>query len=494
MLTVKPSLFSAKRNTRSSVTNSHYWLILIALSAFLLGGCQTFRNQPVTRTLDGLYQGGLYESAAMTAESKLKLVDAKDALLSVTPQTGKVLLHLEAAENWRLARNPARAIEHFDAVETLLKQSDTTHWLTTSTQNLGAIVTNDSAISYVPTPPERILTNFYKALAFWDGGELENARVEFNRANDRARIAVESYEEGLKKAQEKTQSEEPLTNGRENDTRSTTTNNSIRRQFPEIDQWKVFNDFVNPAVAYINALFLAATSPPDIEKSLTLMRRVRGMVGSHPVIDQDLLELKEQNGLGVEQKAVWIVYESGLSPEMVERHFSFPVFTRHGVVNVGMSLPSLKPRQPNAWTMQPLIFSDNNPIAFSEITHMDRVMQTEFKKRWPTLLTRAIASATTKAIMQDNLARELGPLGNILGFAMSAATTQADTRMWRSMPESWSVARLKASDLLKLNIKYGANQQEQIRLTGDKNLIIYIKQPTTQAKPLIYTLQLTEGV
>lgn len=491
MLTVKQNHFSARWITGTSVAFSYSRLIVIALCLISLSGCQTFRNQPVTRTLDGLYQGGLYESAAMEAEAKLKLVDPKDALLPVTPQAGKVLLHLEAAENWRLARNTTRAIAHFDAVEALLKKSDSTHWLTTSTQNLGAIVTNDSAISYVPTPPERILTNFYKALAFWETNEIENARVEFNRANDRARIAVESYEESLKKEQEKMLSDDPVDNANEKNVRSATTDNSIRRQFPEIDQWKVFNDFVNPAVAYINALFVGTTSPPDIEKAITLMRRVRGMVGSHPVIDQDLLELKEKNGLALEQKSVWIVYETGLSPELVERNFSFPVFTRHGVVNVAMSLPSLKPRRPYAWTMQPPIFGDNNPIALSEITHMDRVMQTEFKKRWPALLTRSIASATTKAIMQDNLARELGPLGNILGFAMSAATTSADTRMWRSMPESWSVARLKATEIHSLTVKYGTSQYEQINLPGDKNLLIYIKQPTTQAKPLIYMLPLT---
>jgi hypothetical protein len=447
----------------------------------LISGCVSYQSSDFVQNIDQRYQAGQYLAAAEAVEQQLGLMDAKNReLLPVVARSGEVLLHLDAAENWRLAGHPRRAIAHFDALENLFKDKDVQGGAQKLGENIGAALVNDAVRSYEPPPAERILTNFYKALTFWSLGENDNARVEFNRANERARIAVERYQDLINEAQQENRDRGGEAN---RNLQSSAVQNALRQNFPNMDQWQVYDSFVNPAVAYMNAMFLAAGSGSDIGQAETLLARVNGMVGGHPIIAEDLLSLRERGRLNSGAAQRWIVYESGLSPVYGEKRFSIPWYSMNAFIQVTVALPELVNR-PSRGVLNGVTVA-NQVIQFTPLARMDRVMQTEFQKRWSATVTRAILSAASKAVLQDRMAKEFGPIGNFAGMIYANASASADTRGWHAMPEQWSLAKLPAAQAAELRIPYGNGLATTMSLPANRDVLIYIKQPSLNAAPYV---------
>lgn len=460
---------------------------MITLRTFLLAtsifatGCASYSNSSFVNQIDTHYSAGQFEQSALYIEKKLDLYEeAEQTLKPVAPNAGDVLMHLEAGENWRLSGNLERSIAHYDAVEELLKTEDTEGVGKKVAEGAGSALVNDTLRSYDPASSERILTNYYKAMSFWAQGNADFARVEFNRANERARIAVEDNADKIAEQQE----EETKLDDKE---RSKLTS-KIEEKFPSMANWAVFEDFLNPAVAYTNALFLASSSNSDISKAQDLMVRVRGMIGENPVVDDDLTNLSNYSRLTNGTPAWWIIYESGLSPTLTEKSFAIPFIWSGNLITANIALPELTPRWTGLTTNG--VTLNGSAVNFSTLATMERVLQTEFKTRWPATVTRAVITATTKAVLQQQMGKELGILGNLAGLAYSAATTTADTRTWRSMPEAWHVAKLPATQLSTLRIPYGLGLFSDVELPNNTNALVYIKQPAPNAKPYIEVIQL----
>lgn len=453
----------------------------LAIVAFgiLSSGCATYQSSDSTQNIDLRYQAGDYAVLAESIENQLKLVDSETGeLLAVTP-SNNILLHLEAAESWRLTGNKERSIEHYDVIETLFKDEDTEGFGKKIAEGIGAVLVNDSVRSYEPPPAERILTNFYKALSFWSSGELDNARVEFNRANERARIAVESYQKMIEKEQEKNEKGD----GANKNLHSDGVQKALAQNFPNIEYWEVFDSFVNPAVAYINSIFLAHGPSADVSKAETLMQRVSGMIGDNALINEDLLNLRQHGRLTNGKPQRWIIFESGLSPVYGEKKFSIPWITPNALIQVSVALPELIDR-PSGMGVNGLAI-DNQALEFLPFARMDMVMRTEFKKRWPATVSRAVVSAATKAVLQDQMGRKFGVLGNLAGTVYANASASADTRAWHAMPEQWSLAKVSAQQESSLRIPYGNGEYKEVMLPANQNTLIYIKQPTPHAAPLV---------
>ncbi|WP_159241152.1 hypothetical protein [Zhongshania aliphaticivorans] len=451
----------------------------MAAFSLLATGCATYQSSDAVQNIDLRYQAGDYALLAESIEQQLDLFDSESGELATVTPTGDVLLHLEAAESWRLVGNKARSIEHYDVIETLFKDEDTEGFGKKIAEGIGAAFVNDSVRSYEPPPAERILTNFYKALSFWSSGELDNARVEFNRANERARIAVERYQKMIEKEQAKNEED---SNSKQN-LHSDGVQNALSQNFPNIEYWEVFDSFVNPAVAYINSIFLAQGPGADIEKAETLLQRVSGMVGDNAQINEDLLNLRQYGRLTIGSPQRWIIFESGLSPVYGEKKFSIPWITSNALIQVTVALPELIDR-PSGMGVNGLAI-DDNAVQLIPFARMDMVMRTEFKKRWPATVSRAVVSAATKAILQDQMGRKFGALGNLAGTVYANASASADTRAWHAMPEQWSLAKVPALQESSLRVPYGNGEYKEVMLPANQNTLIYIKQPTPYAAPLV---------
>src|SRR3546814_12943453 len=75
-----------------------------------------------------------------------------------------------------------------------MKEDDTRNMLASGANQTMAVLVNDNVMPYSPAVYDTVMLNTYKALNFWQQGDHENARVEWNRTDDRQRRASEPFE------------------------------------------------------------------------------------------------------------------------------------------------------------------------------------------------------------------------------------------------------------------------------------------------------------
>jgi hypothetical protein len=436
---------------------------------FVLQGCATGLNVRDSQQFQENYYSGNYQGAADLVESELGLIDQGENIrLPVVPtKSDAVLLHLDAAETLRLTGDIQRSIQHYDATETLFKSKDT--------ESLGSSLLG----FYDPTPAEKVLVNFYKALSFWSQGEYGYARVEFNRANERTRLAVERYEKQLQDALEDA-------NNATRENNLSPINFSAFVDNPEISgpisQWEVYDSFVNPTVAFTNALFLASQDGPASDDARVYMNRVREMVGddsqAHPAF----------NYADLGENQIWILAETGLGPILNERKVDLPVPYKGDVLILSMAFPNVSERS-NSVSLGQYRINDSQ-LQFAELANMDKLVRTEFSKRWPAIVTSEVVSALIMMAIQREAGKKNEDLG-VFAKLLTVASNQADTRIWTLTPQQWSVAKIKAPDQPTLAINYGSDTLEVPIQKG--SAMVYIKQPTSRAQPVVKVLPLTKA-
>jgi hypothetical protein len=134
-----------------------------------------------------------------------------------------------------------------------------------------------------------------------------------------------------------------------------------------------------------------------------------------------------------------------------------------------------------------LVNSDDKEIMTLPIADMDRVVQTEFSKDYPGILTRAIVSATAKAVAQYVIEQQGSNAATALSYAMAAysfATTAADVRIWTALPKDFQVARLPKPKNSRLKITPPGSLPLDIDIPQCNNAVVYIKIITNQAVPV----------
>jgi len=121
---------------------------------------------------------------------------------------------------------------------------------------------------------------------------------------------------------------------------------------------------------------------------------------------------------------------------------------------------------------------------------------TEFKKEYPSIVRRAIFSATTKAIIQYEMQRQAqnndGKAG--LAFALASiattvytvASAQADTRTWTTLPKRFDLIRLERPESGSIVIKTSTGLSlPKITLPLTQHTLVYVKMATAGAKPSV---------
>ena len=468
-------------------------LCVIAVLAVVLGGCNPassdlnkFNNYFKTEYLAG---PALEESVAFAQSrtgmvlSDKELAKGRKVKKDRKPRSEDLLWTMQLGCLERLRQNHKKSTDYFDKSEEMLNYFDQQNQLADS---VAKTLVNENVVAYLGTEYDGIMVNTYKALNFMTLGQRDLARVEFNRALDRQRRAVEKFAKEVQRLKEQIDQEEkekkkeaPVKKNIENPK----VKELIAKTYPGLYEFKAYPDFVNPFATYMAGVFFNLDG--DYSKAAPLLKESYGMVSDNEYIAQDLADTEKiLNGAGQLDNMVWVIFENGLGPVKEEFRIDIPLFMATNKVRyVGIALPKLVSRAHAC----PHLSVKAGGYAYTTqlVADMDRVIQTEFNKDFKGILARTIISATTKAVAQYALQEE-GSQGSafasIFMAVYSLATTAADVRIWTTLPRDFQVARLSIPADRCLTIVPPGAAPFEVKIPPCKNALVYVRMPFNQAR------------
>ena len=454
----------------------HYSLVsVLALFSLLFStGCNAPKDQ--LNIFNSHFEASEYEAAILFAEKKIS--NRKD------PAKDDLLWTLQAAAAERSSKDHQKSTEYFDKSEDMLKYYDEQSDLGDA---FASTIVNENIIPYRGQEYDGIMVNTYKALNFMAEGNMDLARVEFNRALDRQRRARENFAEEIAKLKyelDKKQQSEKF------DVKANVENPQTRallaEKYPNLYEFEAYPDFVNPFTTYLAGVFFNLAG--DHSKAVDLLKESYGMARDNPYIVEDLsVTEKILDGHGNLENTVWLIFENGLGPIKTEFRLDIPLFfVTRNIHYAGIALPKLQYRN-RAYQHLTIETNYENRYTTSVVSEMDRVIQTEFSKDFEAILTRAIVSAATKATAQYFLLQEedeMASLGAIATAACSFLTNAADVRIWTSLPKEFQVARFPKPADGKLRISPPVADPLIIDIPPCNNAIVYVKIISVRAEPL----------
>lgn len=465
-------------------------LFIAVVSTLLLSGCAP--KKPMIAG-DTLVAKGEYKQAAEVYEKEIDLDDRT--------QRNNLLWHLNSGLTNRFDQNNSASIKAFDESEWLIKHYQEQLLNADIGQGASSVLVNDTTRPYMGTQYDGVMANTYKAIDYLAMGDVDGARVEFNRAIDRQRRAKAFYAQMIEKNREAIEEEQRKdNNGVNTDDSMPEAERALQEKYPSLYNFEAYPDFVNPMVSYLAGIF--ALSEGDNQKAFSLLKEAYGMNQDNSYIAADLayvdgrLDGSGENG----DPLVWVIIEDGLAPVKTEWRMDIPIWIFSNNLNyVSLALPRIHPR-PSAFDSYSIAIQDK--VSSSNLlSDMDRVVMTEFKKEYPAIVRRAIFSATTKAIIQYQTQRQAqnndGKAG--LAFALASiattvytiASTQADTRTWTTLPKRFDLIRIERPANGKVTLKTSTGLAlPEIALPLTQHTLVYVKMATAGAKPSISIIPL----
>jgi len=471
-------------------------LLVTLLMPALLTGC----GLSTARQLQGfssLYERGLYleaEKTALKREKNLRDVEGGDGLLWC----------LNAASAALAAGEYKRAVELLDRAEELAGDKDMEGALSKAGAATVEILVNRNALGYAPTQYDRIFINSYKALAFMALGDHDNARVEMNRAFDRQRRAVEHFQAEIAKSRQALARQQAESGGSGGAATGLDTGRVVQasqaqaERMRDEERWKPYPDYVNPFATYLNGLFflLAGQDRGDLDKALDSLRRVRGMTGSNPTLEEDIAlaetwargEMSRQEA----EPRVWVIFENGLAPDLSQAYFDLPLFVvgqRMPVKYYAVAFPVLRPARPALPYLS--LSTGGEPLARTALlADVGRVVGAEYQSRLPYELSMAALSSASKAMLQYGAYRagggdtSAGQAASVIMAIYAAATTSADTRSWTALPANVHIARLARPQGGRLSITTSnGHMLRELTLPKARFCLVHVRMPSAGAEP-----------
>ncbi len=451
--------------------NSVVFAVLALLILPFFAGCNAPKGQ--LAAFNAHFERFDYEKSAQFAEKKISK--------QKNPKGEDLLWALQLGTVTRIQQDYAKSTESFDKAEDMLKYYDEQ---STIGDGIGSTVVNENVIPYRGEEYDGIMVNVYKALNFMAEKKFELARVEFNRALDRQRRAKEKFNEEINKLKSELDKEQQNEFTKSN-VENPETAELLAEKYPNLHNFEAYPDFVNPFATYLAGVFFNLVS--DHAKAVDLLKESYGMVGDNGYIAEDLSVTENiLDGKGRLEDTIWLIFENGLGPVKQELRMDIPLFVATDDVKyVGIALPELYFR--NKAHQYLIAEADGSDYETRLVSDMDRVIRTEFSKDYAGILTRAIISATAKAIAQYALDKQDSSESSIASIFMAAysyATTAADVRIWTSLPKEFQVARFPKPENGKLKVKRPGSIPFEINIPGCNNAIVYVRIINNQAEPI----------
>ena len=378
-------------------------LVLTALT-----GCADYRRaleRSSALALSGEYDGAL----AVLEKSSLARSD-KNRLLFLMEKG--LLLHLDGEY--------VRSNEVFEEADRLVEQLFTR---SLSAETL-SFVTNDHLIAYSGADYETVYLNYYKALNFLNLGDLEGARIESRKIDQKLNYFADTFGGG--------------------------------DRFKESAYLRLLTGLIYEALGEHNDAFIAyrkslelyqnnypkygVRAPDFLWNRLLLTARRSGLLEEyHHYREQaEALELAEED----ERPVIAVIVASGLVPVKQEVFALFP--TSQGFP-VKLALPEFVDRPQPARRLE-VSLEGEGWVRPERVEDVEKVARASLEDHNGRLLAKAIARATAKQVAARQIEKENGPLAGLAMQITALITEQADLRSWSMLPAEIYLALLPDSE------------------------------------------------
>lgn len=388
---------------------------------------------------------------------------------SYIENNSKLLNTLESANMQRFAKEYKESNKNFDLAETFFKDSD----MQGTTKNIfnfaSSVVLNNTIHEYTPKVYDKIMVNTYKGLNYMMLKNFNQARVEFNRAIYRQKRAKEYFSKEIEKEKEKIQNQKKKDISAKSETLQ-----KIEAQYTNLFAFNAYKDFINPYTSYLAGLFFYLDR--DYDKASDMFKQALGMDENNEVFQNDfILANQKASSLNVDKSKTytWIIIEDGLRIKSEEKRINIPLFlVSDDVVVSVITLPYLKDISKIQAKYQAK--QDDTVLDINEISSMNKVIKTEFKKRFPLIVTRQLSSAIAKSYLQYEASKNSKGLLSFASVLFTLYTSKADTRIWSTLPKQFFAMRVLNSES---NIEIlDNNSTSLVKIKpSDNNRVVYMR-------------------
>lgn len=361
-----------------------------------------------------------------------------------------------------------------------------------------ATINNASVLDYEPLMTENIYLSSYKILNYLAQGDKDGARIEVNKAYAKQQSASEYFGRQIEKANKEAQKELNSLDTQNQIIWNKNKDSTINKYFSDLSQWNGYKNYMNPYTTYLSGLYFMVygQTSSDYETASTYMRRVFGMSPSNSYVRKDLLQAEDLANLKPKgkEKYIWVIYENGMIADYEEVRVDVPAF----IVTPNMTIVSFSMPKPRlrfeAFPYLTLSIGNQKNISTEILANVDSMFIAEFKRKLPSIITRAAAQTIAKSAMQYAASQQNDDnyvWASLAATIYTITTSSADLRSWHTLPKNVQIAKIKLGKEEDLSIFANGNiPVGKIKVPKGTNSIVYIRIPSIISKPVISVIKL----
>ncbi len=356
---------------------------------------------------------------------------------SATSETEKsaLLYNMERGELLRLDRKYEDSTQAF-----LLADSKVREWEEAAKTNperllstLGAATISERLKVYEGQDYEKVWLTTRLALNRVASGDMDNARVDIKRTHEREAVIAEFRAKETTAAEDEAKAKGVTSADKEINGYPVETLND-----PEVLALK--NGYQNALSHYLAGFLYEVLNEPGM--AAPGYRKAIELKPETGVLEEGLRGLDDRTSFTHKRRQrmtdVLFVVEAGDAPARKAKGFTLPVPVGSKIRTVSISYPTIAPSTDP--TLHNLSVAGRE-FKLEKVVDVNVMARRALKDEMPGMVFRGVTRAIVKGVMQDQLEKNGGFIGAIVGSIASAVTEQADDRLWRMLPGRVYVAR-----------------------------------------------------
>ena len=400
-------------------------LAALTLSA-ILTGCATLQSHDeLASDMQATHRTAGIPAALAKLEASATTEADKQALL----------YNLERGELLRMEHRYADSNQAFLLADTKVKE-----WEEATQTNpdrlmgtLGAALISERLKTYEGQDYEKVWLTTRLAMNRIAQGDFDNARVDIKRTHEREAVIAEFRAKETLAAEEEAKEKGAASGSKEINGYPVETLND-----PEVLALK--NGYQNALSHYLAGYLYEVLNEPGM--AAPGYRKAIELKPETPVLEEGLRGLDDRTSFTWKRRQrmtdVLFIVEAGDAPARKPKNFSLPVPTGNSIIAVSLSYPVIEPSTDPLLTR---VTVGEQDFALEKVVDVNVMARRALKDEMPGMVLRGATRALAKGVMQDQLQKNAGVLGGLIGALAAVTTEKADDRMWRMLPGRVYVAR-----------------------------------------------------